>query len=102
MPGIQRISTKFKDRAVTVFGVALSDKEGDPVGFMRAHGYTYNLLRNGDEIAEPYNASELPTVYLIAPDGIIIHAEHGFRENADVDIAPMIGERLKKMASPQP
>jgi peroxiredoxin len=95
MPVIQSLHEKFKDRGVVVFGISIADKEGNPVEFMKRKGYTYNLLLNGDDVAELYKAVQLPTLYVIGDDGKIIHAEYGFRENANEELTSVIERYLK-------
>lgn len=95
MPVIQSLHERFKDRGVVVFGIAVADKEGNPVEFMKRKGYTYNLLLNGDDAAELYKAVQLPTLYVIGSDGKIIHAEYGFRENAEQELTAVIEQYLK-------
>jgi peroxiredoxin len=96
MPFIQSLHEKFKDRGVEVFGISIIDKEGDPVGFMKRKGYTYNLLLNGDNVAELYKAVTLPTLYVIGVNGEIIHAEYGYRDSAKEELISVIEEYLKK------
>jgi peroxiredoxin len=95
MPGIQSLHDKFKDRGVVIFGVSVGDQEGDPAGFMKKKGYTYNLLLNGDDAAELFKAVLFPTLYVIGFDGKIIHAEFGFRKNAKQEITSIIEQYLK-------
>lgn len=94
MPVIQSLHEKYKDRGVVFFGISIADQEGDPVGFMKRKGYTYNLLLNGDEISELYKAVQLPTLYVIDAAGRIIHAEYGFRENAKEELTAIIERAL--------
>ena len=79
--------------------MAVNDKEGDPVGYMKRQKYTYTLLLNGDSLAMAYKATMLPTVYVIGPDGKLIYAEEGFRENANDDIFPVIEKHLADVKS---
>lgn len=95
MPAIQRLHEKFKNRGVVVFGISVADKEGNPVDFMKRKGFNYNLLLNGDEVAEIYKAVQLPTLYVIGTDGRIIHAEYGFRENTEKELNSLIEKYLR-------
>lgn len=96
MPGIQALHEKFKGQNVVVFGIAVGDDEGDPAGFMKRKGYTYGLLLKGDEVAKRYNAQLLPTLYVIGPDGQIVYAEKGYREDAKTELAAVIEQQLKR------
>lgn len=95
MPVIQSLHERYKDQGVVFFGISIIDKEGNPVGFMKQRGYTYNLLLNGDEVAELYKAVQLPTLYIIGTDGRIIHAEYGFRDDAKKELTLLIERYLK-------
>ena len=95
MPAIQSLHEKYKDRGVVVFGIAVADNEGDPIGYMKRNGFTYNLLLKGDEIAALYKAEVLPTLYIIGRDGRIAHAEYGYRENNKDELTAIIEQSLK-------
>lgn len=95
MPGIQGLHEKFKEQNVAIFGVAVADDDGDPAGFMKRKGFTYGLLLKGDEVAKSYHAQLLPTLYVIGPDGKIVHAEKGYREEAKTELATIIEQQLK-------
>lgn len=95
MPTVQSLHDKFKDRGVMVFGISVNDQEGDPAGFMKQKGYTYNLLLGGDDTAGLYKAVLLPTLYVIGTDGKIIHAEYGFRDSAKEELIAVIEKHLK-------
>lgn len=95
MPVIQSLHEKFKDQGVIVFGISIADKEGNPVEFTKRKGYTYNLLLNGDDVADLYKAVQLPTLYVIGFDGKIIHAEYGYRDNAKKVLTSLIERYLK-------
>ena len=95
MPTIQALHEKYKDRGVVIFGIAVADNEGDPVGYMKRNGLTYNVLLKGDRTAELYRAEVLPTLYIIGRDGRIVHSEYGFRENAKDELTSVIEQILK-------
>lgn len=97
MPGIQSLHEKFKDRGVVVLGVTLGgDEAGDPVAFMKAHGFTYRILLKGDDVSPLYNVAVLPALYLVGDDGRVIHAEYGLREGAKDDLARIIEGYLRR------
>jgi len=95
MPNIQALHEQFKGQNVAIFGVAVADDDGDPAGFMKRKGFTYGLLLKGDEVAKSYNAQLLPTLYVIGPEGQIVHAEKGYREDAKTELAAIIEQQLK-------
>jgi peroxiredoxin len=95
MPAIQSLHRKFKDRGVVIYGVAVADNEGQPAAYMKRQGYTYGLLLKGDPVATSYKAAMLPTLYVIGKDGRIVHAESGYRENAQADLTSILERCLK-------
>ena len=82
MPGLQRLHEKYKGRGVVVFGVNAWE-ESNPVEFMKRSGYTYGLLLKGEEVAEAYRVSSLPTLYVIGVDGTIVHRLSGIDDNLE-------------------
>jgi hypothetical protein len=86
---------KFKQRGVAVFGIAVADHEGDPAGYMKSKGYTYGLLLKGDDVAKAYKAVQLPVLYVIGNDGRVLHAETGYREGAQAELATLIERHLQ-------
>jgi peroxiredoxin len=87
MPEIQAIHETFKGQPVTVIGVSVeTEKNADPLGFVKSKGYTYPIVLNGHNITKDYKVQVFPSVYLIDKKGNIIHAEYGgnranFRED---------------------
>jgi peroxiredoxin len=101
MPGIQSIYQRFKDRGVVVLGVTLGgdkagEEAGDPVAFMKAHGFTYKILLKGDKMSPLYHVAVLPALYLVGDDGKIIHSEYGLREGAKEDLERIIEGYLRR------
>lgn len=99
MPEIQGISDLFKNEPVVVMGVSVeTEKNADPVGYMKRKGYTYTTLTDGARITKDYKVAEFPSIYLIDKDGIVIHAEHGGnRENFKEDMIERIKKAINKL-----
>lgn len=98
MPGVQKLSEKYKDKPVLFFGVnTWETKDNDPVKFMKDNGYTYGLLLAGDDVAKTYKVNGIPTFYVIAGDGTIVYTGSGFDEaKTDADLEKAIEEALAK------
>ena len=92
MPGLQKLHEKYKNRGVVVFGVNTWEEKSNPVEFMRRSGYTYGLLLKGEDIAEAYRVTSMPTLYVIGVDSTIIHRLTGIDENLDVLIEKQLKE----------
>jgi cytochrome c biogenesis protein CcmG, thiol:disulfide interchange protein DsbE len=76
MPRLQKLHEKLSDKGVVVIGVNSWEKS-DPVALMKQKGYSYQLLLNGEQIAEAYKVTMLPVVYIVGLDGKIIYCREG-------------------------
>jgi thiol-disulfide isomerase/thioredoxin len=79
LPLVQKLHERFaKDERVTVFGLAVEEREGsDPEAFLRQAGCTYALLLNGERAAASYAVTGTPTLYVIGTDGRVLYAGTG-------------------------
>ena len=76
MPAVQNIYERYGDKGVKVFGVNIWE-DGDPVAFMEENGFDYGLLLEGDDVADDYIVSGIPTLYVIDREGKIAFATKG-------------------------
>jgi thiol-disulfide isomerase/thioredoxin len=76
MPRLQKVHEKLADKGVVVLGVNSWEKS-DPVAMMKEKRYSYELLLNGEQIAEAYKVTTLPVVYIVGTDGKIIYCHEG-------------------------
>ncbi len=67
MPGLQALHEHFKDKPVLVLGVNCWERENSD-DYMKKQGFTYPNLLAGDEVAEKYGVSGIPTFYVIGKD----------------------------------
>jgi peroxiredoxin len=98
MPGVQKLHEQFEGKPVKVFGISTwerGDPVADPVEYMKGKKYTYGLLVKGDKVAEAYQVNNIPTFYVIGPDGKILHASTGFEESKEAKIAEVIEKNVK-------
>jgi len=95
MPDIQKLHEKFRSRGVVVLGISIWES-GNPAAFMNKKGFTYQLLVNGDNIAEEYRVRGIPTLYVIGVDGKILYGEVGARADTYRIIADIIEKHLKE------
>jgi thiol-disulfide isomerase/thioredoxin len=96
MPSVQKLYEKYKDKPVTVLGINTWERS-DAVAYMKAHTYSYGLLLNGDAVAKAYRVLGIPTLYIIGPDGKILHASSGFNAATDVAVDKLIDKTLAEM-----
>ena len=92
MPKIQALHEKYRDKAVSVFGVDTWERGAADIAqkYMAQQGYTYGLLLKGDDLAKAYGISGIPTVVLIGPDGKILFTSVGFADKEEEHLAELI------------
>ena len=95
MPHLQTLYEAYKDKGVVVIGLAVPDREGSAAGYMKEHQFRYGLLKNADEVAKLYKVSVFPTLYVIGPDGQILHVEAGGSENMESEVRALIEKTLE-------
>jgi thiol-disulfide isomerase/thioredoxin len=76
MPRLQKLHEELAGKGVVVLGVNSWEKN-DPVELMKKKRYSYELLLNGEQIADAYKVTILPVVYIVGPDGKIIYCHEG-------------------------
>ncbi len=100
MPGVQKLSEKYKGKQVSVFGVDTFERGGEAKAaekakkYMDDQKYTYGLLYNGDALAKQYGISGIPTFILIGPDGKILHIGVGYEPDNEDKLAEKIDKAL--------
>lgn len=95
MPRMQKLQQKFADEGVVVFGVNAWEN-GDPITLMKEKRYSYELLLNGEKIADAYKVKTLPVVYIVGADGKIIYCHEGEDQK---DLAAVIEKYFKQIGS---
>ncbi len=99
-PAIQRISDKYKDKPVAVFGVNCKEKGNArklAKAYLDKHGYTYPQLIDGSVVAQVYEAKRIPLTYIIGGDGKIIAIERGFGKNSEASIVAALEKGIKSL-----
>lgn len=96
MPELQRLHDEFSDQGVSVIGVSTSEHGGDPAQLMKDRGYTYQLLVNGESLAEAYRIVGMPVLYVIGRDGRIIHADVGAEDGAAAARRSVIAAHVRR------
>ncbi|HSE19917.1 MAG TPA: TlpA disulfide reductase family protein [Pyrinomonadaceae bacterium] len=96
MPRLQKVHEKLADKGVVVFGVNSWEKS-DPIALMKQKGFSYELLLNGEQIADAYKVTTLPVVYIVGPDGKIIYCHEGQDQK---DLSVVIEKYFKANGTP--
>jgi thiol-disulfide isomerase/thioredoxin len=73
MPGVQALHEEFGEKGLVVIGVNCWDDPVAAMVYMKEQGYTYTTVLNGDDVAQQYQVSGIPTFYVIGPDGRVVH-----------------------------
>ncbi len=95
MPGIQKLHRHYKGKPVEIIGVNCWER-GDAPAYMKQKKFTYGLLLKGDDVAEAYKVSGIPTFYVIGPDGKIVHRASGFNADLEARLARIVDGALPK------
>lgn len=80
MPDLNAVHQQYKDQGVVVIGINAWEN-GDPAGLMKARGWDYLLLLQGDRVAADYQVTGIPTMVVIDPSGMIVQRKVGASAN---------------------
>lgn len=100
MPGLQRLHRRYEGKPVKIIGISCAEKERDPVEYFKSKGYTYTQIINGESVADLYHVSNLPTFYVIDPQGRVVHTATGFVRHYEEKLTKIIDKALKKGDAP--
>lgn len=97
MPSIERLWQKFKEEDFVILAVDV-EEGGDWVRpFVEENGYTFPILLDPTgEVAYTYRIPQLPTTYLIDPEGMIFAGIGQERDWATEDVFELIEHLLPK------
>lgn len=100
-PHVQKLHQRYADNdAVAIVGVHkdVDYRKGNPADYMAEHGYTFDLIPDGRNVAEAYGIWSLPQFVVIDGEGKVIHRQTGFGPD-DVDaFAGIIDAELAESA----
>ncbi len=98
MPGLQKLHEKYKGKPVAIYGVNCRERNprAKPMEFIKKQGLTYGQLMKGDPVAQAYRVGGIPCMYIIGPDGKIIHAMAGFSPMMEYQCSSIIESALPK------
>lgn len=66
----------------------------DPKKFMADNGVTYNSLLMGNDVAQKFQVTGFPTLYVISKDGKVITTMSGYSETMDTELIDLINKNL--------
>ncbi len=97
MPQIQKVYEMYKDKGVEFFGISCQEPHtADPRKFMDSKGFTYQLLVQGDEVANHYKVKGFPTLYVIDKYGKVAWYFVGYSNNLAEDLKKVIEKELAR------
>jgi peroxiredoxin len=100
-PFLQRLHERFAGDGVTVIGVS-QDDAAVTKQFNRDHGVTFPTLLDGAgyPASNAYGLTNVPTIFLIAPDGKVKVSCMGFSKSDLEKIAAELSQHKKMQAAP--
>ena len=100
-PFVQRISDRFGGKSSTVIGVSQDDAQSTKE-FNKEYGVKFPTLVDGSgyPVSNAYGLTNVPTVFLIAPDGKVKVNCMGFDKAALEQIAEELAQRERISATP--
>lgn len=104
MPEVEALHQAYKDRGVRVLGLAM--RQRDPAAAVQAMqdlGGTFTLLLNADETARAYEITHAPVLFVIGPEGEILHRTARFKQGETIpEIRKIIEAHLPGTPTDQP
>jgi peroxiredoxin len=99
-PFIERIHKACGDERVSIWGLS-QDNARDTKDFSAEYGLTFPSLldEKGYAVSNAYGITNVPTVFLIAPDGRVQVSSNGFSKKDLETIAAELGKHLSKPAA---
>lgn len=73
LPGIESLHQKYEDLGLKVIGVNIRE-DWQPKTYWGNHGYTFDTVLDGDDIADIYGISGTPGIVFIDPNGRVLKA----------------------------
>ena len=100
-PFLQRIAERFEGKGVSVVGVSQDDLR-DTKDFNQEYGVKFTTLIDGKgyPASNAYGLTNVPTIFLIAPDGKVKIECLGFDKATLENIAAELAQKEKATAAP--
>ena len=97
MPKIQEIYEEFKDKDVVVLGISCQEPpNAKPKEYMNKVGAKYQLLVQGDEVANHYKIRGYPTLYIVDKYGKIAFSFVGYSDDMKAKLEEVINRELAR------
>lgn len=91
---LQDLANQFKGQDVRVLSIAVNEKSRQaPIDYMQKHGYTFELLLDGDQAAKDYGVKAYPTFVVVGRDGRVLQRADGYERDKTV---PALAESIRQ------
>ncbi|MDT0603203.1 TlpA disulfide reductase family protein [Thalassotalea castellviae] len=75
LPGIAKLHEKYQSQGLKVIGVNIKE-DWQPAIYWRNHGYQFDTVLDGDDIANKYGIIGTPGLVFISPKGKVLNVAH--------------------------
>ena len=97
MPSIQKLWDKRKDKNFTIIAVSVGEQKDTVTKFVADNHYSYPIfLDPSGQLGSAFNASSIPTTYIIDKDGKVIAGTQGGREYDSAEVLAAFDELMAK------
>ncbi len=94
MPGLNELYKRNFNRGFEVLAVSL-DESPEPVrGFAKAENILFPVAVSGTDVAKQYGVTQVPAVFLLDKNGIVVHSAVGHSPALEKRIAGWVEELL--------
>ena len=101
LPFLQRISERFAGKGVSIVGISQDDARSTKE-FNKEYGVSFTTLldSSGYPVSNAYGLTNVPTIFLVAPDGTVKVSCMGFDKAALERITAELAQHQKMTSAP--
>ena len=95
MPSIQKLSKAYAQKNVIVLGInAWEENPKDAIAYMKNHKFDYGLLLNGDQVADKYYVTGIPSLVIINDQGLVAKIHVGYSQTLFDDLSQTLDKLI--------
>ncbi len=96
-PWMNEMQAKYGGHGLQIVGIAVDNKRADAEQFLKETPARFTVAYDvAGETPKSYRIKGMPSSYLIAPDGRVLYAHAGFREQDKKELEDRIRQALPK------
>ena len=84
-PILNKVSQRFKDRGLVVIGVDVNEGPGLAGPWAKAHGITYPIAFDSEDVGQKYGVENLPTLILVSKEGKVLAVRTGVTSDSELE-----------------